>query len=554
MTVPPNVVILITDDLTWGDLACHGNPVTRTPNLDRLHRESARLTRYCSGPLCTPARAALMTGRHPYRTRAFDTYLGRSTIDPDERTLAEVLRDRGYATGLFGKWHLGDHHPSRPHDKGFQEALYHHGGGLRQPSNLGRDAYFDPDLMHNGRLVRAPGYCTDIFTDAAIRFIGQNRSGPFFVYLATNAPHSPHEVAEEWAEPYRRLDVPETWARLYGMNENIDWNLGRINIALDQLGLSQNTLLIFTSDHGACPSAKINGRNRFNGGLRGQKGSMYEGGIRAPCFWRWPAHFPAGRDVDRIANPIDFLPTIAAACGASAPADRAIDGVNLIPLLSGRLEPVEWPDRSICMQWHRGDIPQRYRNAAIIRQRWKWCCPDGTNRDELYDIETDPFEKQNVAAAHPDLVKTLRAEYENWFADVSRTRGPTPEENYAPPRIILGDPRENPTVLTRQDWRNYSQPEGWQDDTPGYWLVRVATTGVYSVVIDLPTQAAELTLRFACGATAATHRIPPNTPICALNRAGLDAGDHQLEAYLEGSGKRIGSTRVHVRLLEEVAA
>jgi len=241
---PPNLIFIICDDLAWGDLACHGNPHVATPHLDALHTQSTRLTRYGSGPVCTPARAAVMTGRYPHRTGAIDTYLGRSMMHADETTLAHVLRDAGYAPCLSGKWHLGDEYPMRPHDQGFDAALYHRGGGLRQPANLNYpdDSYFDPLLMHNGRATHTAGYCSDVYTDHATQFMAAHRDRPFFCYLAYNAPHSPFEVADDLAQPYLDAGLPEKTARLYAMVSNIDANVGRVMHQLDTLGLADDTL------------------------------------------------------------------------------------------------------------------------------------------------------------------------------------------------------------------------------------------------------------------------------------------------------------------------
>lgn len=546
----PNLLLVICDDLAYGDLHCHGNPWTRTPHLDRLHHEGTRLTRYCSGPVCTPARACLMTGRHAYRTRAIDTYLGRSTIDPEERTLAEVLRDAGYATGLFGKWHLGDTYPSRPHDKGFAEALYHTGGGLQQPGNIGRRSYFDPDLMHNGRLRPCRGYCTDIFADAALEFIDRHRAEPWFCYLATNAPHSPFEIGENWVEPYRVDSLPEKWARVYGMVENIDHNVGRLLAQLDRLGLAEDTIVLFTSDHGPCGSAMVDGQHRFNAGLRGFKGELYEGGVRVPCLLRYPRAVPAGRDLDRLAAPIDWLPTFAGACGARTPDDRPIDGADLWPLLRGTVAPSDWPDRTIGMQWHRGDVPEKFRNAALLGQRWKWYSPHQSGRDELYDITADPGETHDLAATHPELVSRLREAYEAWFEDVSSTRGAGPAENYAPPPIHLGSAHENPTALTWQDWRLYDPGhEGWSAELPGWWPVRIETTGEYRITVDLTPVAQPQTLVFRCGEASLERPLLPGLETTALERVTLAEGEARLECYQRVGDAILGVRYVYVEAL-----
>lgn len=539
----PNVLIIIMDDMAWGDLACHGNPHTHTPHLDALRGQSVRMERYCSGPLCTPARASLFTGRYPYRTRAIDTYLGRSMLDPDEVTLAQVLRGRGYRTGIFGKWHLGDCYPMRAMDKGFEEALVHNGGGLRQPAHpTSNDGYFDPDLLHNGRVERATGYCTDIFTDAAIAFMRQRRHEPFFACLATNAPHSPFEVDERWVRRYREMGLNDSWARVYGMVENIDMNVGRVLAALDDLGLARDTLVLFTSDHGPCGSANHQGQPRFNAGLRGIKGTLYEGGIRAPCFWRWPALLPAGGATDRIANPIDILPTVAAACDASPPTDRAIDGMNLLPLLRRPDEQASWPQREVFMQWHRGDQPVRGRNAGVITQRFKLYRPHEHRPVQLYDLSADPGEHRDVAAEHPAIVAELGRRYDAWFDDVSTTRGPG---NFDAPRIHLGTPHENPTRLTRQDWRVVG-PDGWEDQHLGFWEVHVAQTGAYRLVVRLPPASGQRTAHLRCGAAARTARIAADAVEWRLDDLALAAGDARLEAWLESGGDRFGVRSVEV--------
>lgn len=542
----PNVVIVIMDDLAYGDLACHGNPHTRTPHLDRLHGESTRLTRYLSGPVCTPARAALFTGRHAYRTRAIDTYLGRSMIDPGEVTLAELLRDGGYATGLFGKWHLGDCYPCRPLDKGFEECVMHRGGGLWQPAGLGRDSYHDPDLMHNGELRRYHGYCTDIFFDEALKFIEEEARGPFFTYVATNAPHTPLEVAEDWSQPYRDMGLCESESRLYGMVENIDCNVGRLTRKLADLGIGENTILIYTSDHGPCGSSRdASGRVRFNAGLRGIKGGLYEGGIKVPFFIRWPAGIAAGRDLRLLANPIDLLPTLCAAAAVDPPADRIIDGRNLLPLLTGEMEVEAWPERSICMQWHRGDAARRHRNYAVIGPRYKLLRPEGSEMDELYDLTEDPGEERDISGEHPDIAVSMRYEYERWFDDVSSTR----PDNYDPPRIVIGTERENPTALTRQDWRLYGGEEGWNSDNPGYWLVEIAAKGDYSLRIetDILEGMENAALHFKCGGLRIERRITPwDRTEFAFDRVALEDGAHTLEAYVEHDGKKRGVWRVIV--------
>lgn len=477
---PLNVVVIICDDLCWGDVARHGNRIVHTPELDRLHDQSARCTRWCSGPLCSPARASLMTGRWHLRTRVIDTYCGRSIIEPSEPTLGKVFAAAGYATGCFGKWHLGDCSPCRPSDQGFAESLWHRAGGIGQPGDLPENrrpsSYFSPVLLRGNQPVSTTGYCTDIFTDAAIAFITEPRQEPFLCYLAYNAPHSPLEVADEWADPYRHTGINETHARLYGMVTNLDWNVGRLRAALAESGLAEHTLLLFTSDHGPCGSARnreapVGSQDRWNAGLRDIKGSVYEGGIRVPAFWHLPGRC-LPHDIAAPCHPIDVLPTLCQWAGVPRP-DLPLDGVDLGPALRG--DGVV-PERLLTMQWHRGDQPEMSRNYAVIAPRWKLVRSDPTSADELYDVESDPGEAHNVAATYPEQVERLRAAYLSWFADVAGTRGIT---TFDPGPIHVGSMAEPCVLLTQQDWRIVGV-EGWlRDDLRGVWPVTVTRSGMY---------------------------------------------------------------------------
>ncbi len=536
----PNIVIVIMDDLAFGDLACHGNPVVRTPHLDALHTQSTRLTRYCSGPVCTPARASLMTGRYPYRTRAIDTYCGRSMMDPDEITLARLLQNAGYRTGIFGKWHLGDCYPLRACDHGFEEAFVHNGGGLRQPGNPTHyrdgDSYFNPDVLHNGNLVPTTGYCTDLFGQAAIDFIRRPDDRPYFVYYATNAPHVPLEVDPALAQPYLDQGCNENDARIYAMVENIDANVGKLLAAIGD----DNTLFIYTSDHGPCGGARYHGQTRFNAGLRDIKGTCYQGGIQVPCFWHWRDHIPAGRDLDVVSNPIDFLPTLCALAGAAPPTDRTIDGRDLTgPLLRGEANPTD----TVFVQWHRGDAAVRYRNYAAVTPRYKLTRPHESQPDELYDLQADPGEQHDLAQVLPEVVAMLRAEYDRWFDDVSTTRGP---DNFAPPAIHLGTPHENPTYLTRQDWRTPSENGDWSDHIVGHWLVKVTQPGPYAVTLLLPPLEQSAQVHLQCGELRLTCKAEPGQTEVRLTDVMLPTGNQTLHAWYAVGGKELGVRMVTV--------
>ena len=524
---PPNIVLIITDDQGYGDLGCHGNDKIRTPNLDRLAKQSAELTRFYVCPVCSPTRASLMTGRYNYRTGVVDTYLGRSMMHSDEVTLAEIFGEAGYRTGIFGKWHLGDNYPLRSVDQGFQESLVHKGGGIGQPSDPPRNSYFDPILQHNGIAEKYKGYCTDIFTDAAIRFIEKNRDRPFFAYLSTNAPHTPLQIADAYVGPYRAIGLDDTTARVYGMVTNIDENVGRVLRRLDALKLDENTIVIFLTDNG--PQ-----QDRYNSGMRGRKGSVYEGGIRVPCFVRWPGILKAGTNVDRIAAHVDILPTLLDACGVPRPPGLSLDGASLLPLLRG--DRIEWPDRTLFFQWHRGDEPELYRRCAARSQRYKL-----VNGKELYDIIADPREQEDIAAEHPDVVSRMRRRYEEWFRDVSATRG------YDPPRIHLGTLFENPVVLTRQDWRG--PRAGWGANSLGHWEVEVARAATYEIRLRFKPAGRPGLSHFKLGRVALSKPLKKGATSCTFESVSLGAGKARLEAWVAVEGKTVGVSYVDVKRL-----
>jgi arylsulfatase A-like enzyme len=433
----PNVVVFLADDLGYGDLACHGNPHVKTPQLDTFAREAVEFTQFHVSPVCSPTRASLLTGRYNFRTGIADVFGQAANMDPKETTVAQVLGEAGYATGLFGKWHLGDARTGPKHH-GFKESLTFQGAAL------GR-GYFDPSLIHNGEPETHRGYCMDIFADAAIAFIKQNRNQPFFVYLAANLIHTPLMVPPELAAPYDNLDIGVSTAKVYGMIRNVDNNFGRLRAALKELGIEDNTLLIFTSDNGPCSGSKP-AENRFLAGLHGLKGTVYEGGIRVPCFMRWPAGFKSPGKVERLTAHVDFMPSVLAARNVPAPPGVKLDGLTLLPLLRDR--SAHWPERTLFFQWDSGQVPRRGQAFAVLTERWKLVQPcgmdlpqqqhirdtyaklcalqgrgqrsiEGTPRFELYEIAGDPGETRDVAPAHPQLVEKMKRQYDAWFDDVA---------------------------------------------------------------------------------------------------------------------------------------
>jgi arylsulfatase A-like enzyme len=522
----PNVILCISDDQGYGDLSLHGNQHLSTPNLDRIGTEGVQFTQFQVCPVCSPTRASLMTGRYNYRTGVVDTYLGRSMMYPDEVTLAEVLRAAGYRTGIFGKWHLGDCYPLRAMDQGFEESVVCTGGGLTQPSDPPGNRYHNPLLKVNGKWEKRQGYCTDIFFDETIRFIEKNQSRPFFAYLATNAPHTPLEIDDEYWKPYAAKGLDEVTARVYGMCRNLDDNMGRLHAALERMKLVENTILIFLTDNGPQQA-------RYVAGMRGRKGTVYQGGIRVPFFMRWPARLKPGR-IGRIAAHIDVLPTLAEACGAKLPHDRKIDGLSLMPLLSGKA--AGWPERTLYTQWHRGDAPELFRASAARTQRYKLV--DGK---ELYDLESDPGEANDLAAQHPEIVSRMRKGVEDWFRDVSAERG------YAPPRIHLGAPQEPETTLTRQDWRG--DRAGWNAGDVGHWEVEVAREGTYELTVRFPKASEPGVAEVKLGAFTGSQKFEAGAEAAVIAGAKLRRGPGRLEPAVRGGGKGVAPTYVDVKFV-----
>ncbi len=319
----PNIVFFLADDLGYGDLGCHGNPHVKTPQLDAFAREAVALANFHVSPVCSPTRASLMTGRYNFRTGVCDVFGRGCQMDPAEVTVAEALRSAGYATGIFGKWHLGDDAERCPNAQGFDEALVHTGPALGK--------YFDPELVHNGQRKKFTGYCMNIFTDHAIDFIRRNRARPFFVYLPANLIHTPLQVSDELAAPFVALGLGPQTSKAYGMVKSVDDSFGRVRATLKELGLEDNTLLLFASDNGPCSGSAPT--NRFMAGLHGLKGTVYENGIRVPCFARWPAGFRGPAKVTRLTAHLDVMPTLLDACGIAAPSGVKLDGASLLPLL-----------------------------------------------------------------------------------------------------------------------------------------------------------------------------------------------------------------------------
>ncbi|MGL6074060.1 MAG: arylsulfatase [Fimbriiglobus sp.] len=419
---PPNIIVVMPDDVGYGDYACLGNPITRTPSVDAFKRQSLLLTRYHQSPTCAPTRAAIMSGRHEFKNGVTHTIFERERLSLQTYTLPQMLKTAGYTNGIFGKWHLGDEEAYRPEKRGFDEVYIHGGGGIGQtyPGTCGDapgNTNINPALFHNGQWVKTTGYCTDLFFDQAIRWMDTKRQAkqPFFAFITPNAAHAPHVVPEAYYKQYLgKPGVDLDTAKHLGMIENIDTNFGKLLAKLKDWGLEENTLVIYLgSDNGGTAGRKI-----FDAGLKGGKNTPYQGGTRVPAFFRWPAGaIPAGVECDALAAHLDLFPTLAEITGAKLTAEvtKQVEGRSLVPLLKD--PKATWADRTLVHhrgRWESGKFEQaKYSGSAIQNSRFTL-----VNNKELYDLKTDPSETANVINDHPEVVAKLRAAYEVWWGEV----------------------------------------------------------------------------------------------------------------------------------------
>jgi arylsulfatase A-like enzyme len=453
---PPNVIVIITDDQGYGDLSCHGNPFIRTPHLDQLHRESIRLTDFHVAPMCTPTRGQLMTGIDCLRNGAMNVSSGRTLLRREFSTLPEMLRDNGLATGLFGKWHLGDNYPFRPQDRGFDEAIWFPSSHIGSVPDHWMNDYFDDTYLTTQGSKVFPGYTTEVFFSEAMKWMRRQKEAgkPFFTYLATAAPHSPLFVPKTDLETTRnrldskRAEFPklndQEWTdllRFLAMIENIDAEFGKLESFLKQEGLYENTIVVFLTDNGSTMGEKY-----FNAGMRGKKVTLWEGGHRVPCFIRWPmGGLPAGRDVTELTQVQDLLPTVLDLLGMKVPS--SFDGMSLKPLLLG--ESSALPDRKLVIHYSRmpgtqnplGVEPTR-DGAAVLWGRWRLL-----ESKALYDVRSDPMQQRDVASQHPDVVREMTAHLDAWWNGVK-------DRVNEPSRLIIGSAEENPMLLTACEWWN----------------------------------------------------------------------------------------------------
>jgi arylsulfatase A-like enzyme len=513
-TSPPNLLILLSDDQGWGDLSVNGNSNLRTPNIDGLAKQGASFERFFVCPLCAPTRAELLTGRDHPRGGVSGVSTGKERLNTDEKTIAEAFKAAGYATGCFGKWHNGSQWPYHPNARGFNEFYGFTSGHWGE--------YFDPPLDHNGQPVRGKGYIADDLTDHALRFIETNQAGPFLCYVAFNTPHSPFAVPQEYWLRFK--DKPLTLRARDGnpekldetrcvlaMCENLDWNAGRLLQKLESLKLADNTIVIYFSDNG--PNTF-----RWNGGMKGRKGSTDEGGVRVPFFIRWPGRIKAGAIVPDIAGAIDLLPTLTAMARIPRVGDKPLDGKDLSPLLLGHANV--WPERMI-FSYESGQISVRTPRFRLA------------SSGELFDMIADPEQRENIAPKQQDTAATLVTAISAWrkeiFGDTlavvdgrkARARNPVGSDQRPYP---VGYPVFPRTPLPARDGvphggirRSAAAPNcsyfvNWTRlDDSMTWDIEVVTTGNYEVEIQYtcPEADANSTVELAYNADKLVGKVTP---------------------------------------------
>ncbi|BDS05891.1 arylsulfatase [Oceaniferula spumae] len=433
----PNIILVMTDDQGYAPVGAHGHPWIRTPHLDKMHAESIRFDRFMMGSTCAPSRAGIMTGVHSIKNGVTHTIYERERVNLKAITLPQVLKPAGYTSGYFGKWHLGDEDPYQPENRGFDEVFIHGAGGIGQAypgscADVPGNTYFNPVIKHNGKFVKTKGYCTDVFFKATLGWIQSVKDSdqPFFAYLSTNAPHSPFVAPPKYQKYFEDLGFHPRSAGFYGMIEHIDDCMGQMFKQLEEWGIMDNTIVIFTSDNGTTtsgnglkgkagrPQVKL-GTDKdgkammsYNAGMKGLKGTVEEGGVRVPFFVRWNGKIKEGRTVEKLVTYLDILPTLADIAGAELPTSQAFEGRSLKPLLLEN-DP-DWKDRfhfQHVTRWNRGEDPDKFKwkNYSVRNQRFRLV------GDALYDMRNDPAQNKDVASEHPEVVSEMKKAYEKFW-------------------------------------------------------------------------------------------------------------------------------------------
>ncbi len=442
ITERPNVIIVLSDDQGYGDFSCHGNPLLKTLALDKLHDESIRFDNFHVSPLCTPTRGQLMTGLDAFHNKAATVLTGRNIMRRDVPTMPEIFSENGYATGLFGKWHLGNSYPDRPMDRGFQKCVWHKGWGLLSEIEYDND-YYETRYLDSLEIKQSGEYCTNLWFNKAMEWMDEmaSKKQPFFAYIALNAPHGPfHAPAQDFNFYKDKVDNSST-ASFLGMIRNIDRNMARLENWMETRGLKDNTLIVYMTDNGGTGGVDV-----YNAGMRDKKGSNYDGGHRAACFMRWPAgNLASPRNLSCATQIQDLLPTFIDLLGLEQPSRNSFDGESLVSVLKGEKD---MNDRMFVVQYGGHEKPEKYF-SCVVWDSWRL-----VGENELYDLSEDPAQENNIAEDFPEVLNKMREFYESWWANIQ------PEINHFVP-VIIGSEKENPVFLNSDNWVSEAVNSQW---------------------------------------------------------------------------------------------
>ena len=523
----PNVVFILSDNQSYYEMSCHGHAQIKTPRIDRFAKQSVEFNHFYAPPYCSPSRTAILTGRYAMRSGVFTTIAGRSIMHRDQTTLADMLKEQGYRTAIFGKWHLGFSYPHRPQDRGFEEVFVHRGGGVGQMEDYFGNSHYDTTFLHNGKVTPSEGFSTDTLFDRAMGFIEANRENPFFCFVSTPVTHSPHHGPKALVAELKTAGLTGDLG-LFAQVQNLDANIGRILDKIDALGLAGNTIVIYASDQGMNDLGAPHGGNRL--------GIPYDPAQHVPFFIRVPGAEP--RRCDRLAGMIDFFPTILALCGITPPGN--CDGLSLKPLITGAGKGYP-EDRTLIVQCPRGRTASKWKNSSVKTERWRLV--DGA---KLYDIAADPRQRTDVAGNHPGVVRTLRSKYEAYWASF-------PDQATTLSRHLLGAKECPETMLNGTDWYSGSTPwasSHFRKPGNGKWAVKVVRDGRYVFECrHFPREADR-----ALGKTHAKIQIGEVVKEVDLEAGAkfarfeldLKAGDYDLQTWLGTGEKATGALFVHV--------
>lgn len=545
-TKRPNVIIVLSDDQGYGDFSCHGNPIVQTPAFDKLYSESVRFSNFHVSPLCTPSRGELMSGLDAMHNLASTVLFGRGIIRRDVPTMPEIFKQNGYHTGIFGKWHLGDSYPDRPMDRGFEKCEWFKGWGLLSEAEYDND-YYKTRYLDSLKPVESGKYCTDLWFDEAMKWMGEKaaRQQPFFTYLALNVTHGPFYSPQEDLDFYKNKVDNRATASFFGMIRNMDNNMARLDKWLEEKHLKDNTLIVFMNDNGGTGGIKV-----YNAGMRGEKGSVYDGGHRAVCFMRWPnGTLGMPRTISYPSEIQDLLPTFIDLFNFKKDSKRHFDGESLKPVLNPSAKKLN--DRMFVVQYMETSKPQKYQ-GCVVWNNWRL-----VGENELYDLSKDPGQQNNIAAGNPQILKKMQAFYEQWWAVT------VPWNDQRIP-LIVGSEKENPVTLTSNEWLDESVNTQWAvaqakgNVQGGVWKIHAEKKGKYR--LELSRWPAHLNrdmtiagLETAIGGTKLrTGRAMPVAAGCVMVNAGtplvvksepgatkiamdinLNAGDQTLQAWFK---------------------